>query len=172
MNKTFLTLMVFLTSALPLFAQQGSLNETRYDTAAKQQILIGLCNREGLNGEIFGQYFKDEYDHYQEDPEIAGQIRRNIAGTEILIVMATWCGDSKEQVGRFYKILDNAGFPADKLTLVCVDKSKKGGPVSLEGKSLEKVPTFIVYRKGMEEGRIVESPTETLEKDLLRIIQK
>jgi hypothetical protein len=172
MNRKIFLLLLLFSPGFYLFAQQQAMNEIRFDTAAKQQILIGLCNREGLNSEIFGQYFRDEYDHYSEDPQAGELIGQNIKGADITIVMATWCDDSRQQVGRFYKVLDNAGYPADKVTLVCVDKKKKGGPVSLEGMDIQKVPTFIVYRHGREEGRIIETPEKSLEQDLLMIIQK
>ncbi len=165
-------MLLLLFPGFHLVAQQQKMNETLFDTATKQQILLGLCNREGLNSDIFGQYFRDEYDHYAEDPETGKLVADNIREADITIVMATWCDDSRQQVGRFYRILDDAGYPSDKVTLICVDKKKKGGTVSLEGMDIQKVPTFIVYRHGREEGRIIETPSATLEKDLLMIIQK
>ena len=38
-----------------------------------------------------------------------------------------------------------------------------------EGMDIQYVPTIILFKNGEELGRIVESPVETLEKDLLKI---
>jgi hypothetical protein len=37
---------------------------------------------------------------------------------------------------------------------------------------IELVPTFIFYRKGMEIGRIVETPLQTMEEDIYRILMQ
>ena len=41
-----------------------------------------------------------------------------------------------------------------------------------EGLRIELVPTIIFYKDGSEIGRIVETPVESMEKDLLKIIEK
>ncbi len=170
MNKKIFLFLFLILPATGLFAQERAMNSTMFDTIAKEQILIGYCNRAGLNSDIFGQYFNDEYKNYSPDHKVLDQIRKDLMSTEIVIVMATWCDDSRQQVGRFYKILDSTSCNTDQVRLICVDKKKKGGPVSLEGMDIQRVPTFIVYRAGKEIGRIVESPKETLEKDLLTIL--
>jgi hypothetical protein len=37
--------------------------------------------------------------------------------------------------------------------------------------NIERVPTFIIMNEGIEIGRIIETPEETLEADLLKILQ-
>ena len=39
-----------------------------------------------------------------------------------------------------------------------------------EGLNIEKVPTFIFYKNGIEIGRIIESPEKSIEKDFLKIL--
>jgi len=88
--------------------------------------------------------------------------------------MGTWCGDSKREIPRFYKILETANYPIEQLTMVAVDhiepnyKKSPGGEE--KGLSIIKVPTFIFYKDGKEVNRIVESPIESLEKDIAAII--
>lgn len=84
--------------------------------------------------------------------------------------MGTWCSDSREQIPAFYKILDELNYPSDKVTLICVDRKKKGLSNEADGLNIELVPTIIFYRNGEEIGRIIETPQESLEKDLLGII--
>lgn len=86
--------------------------------------------------------------------------------------MATWCGDSRDWVPRFYKIMDELDFKSKNLTLICVDRDKKAPGTKVEELNIEKVPTFIFYRKKKELGRIIEVPGDLLEKDILKILIK
>jgi thiol-disulfide isomerase/thioredoxin len=100
--------------------------------------------------------------------QLAGKLR----GIKITLVMATWCGDSRDWVPRFYKIMDQLGFKYKNLTLICVDREKKATGTNVEDLNIELVPTFIFYRKKMEIGRIIEVPVDLLEKDILKILIK
>jgi hypothetical protein len=171
MYKQILLILVFLSPVLRAFSQETQMDEVIYDTLAKQEILIGNCDLAGLNSPVFGSYFKDEYNRYSEDPAVAAKIAARLRDVSFVVIMGTWCGDSREQVGRFYRILDNAGYPTSAIRLICVDKHKKAGPVDMSSFVIEKVPTFIVYKYGDMMGRIVETPRETLEKDLLQILE-
>ena len=153
------------------FSQMARPNQKIFDPKAKQKILIGYCTRDGLMSSDFSTYFKDEYAKYNPDSALVKEIKPKLRQVVITIVMGTWCSDSREQVPRFYKIIDNAGYK-DAVTIICVNKDKRGGPISLEGMNIEKVPTFIFYRNVKELGRIIESPSETLEKDILTILSK
>ena len=67
---------------------------------------------------------------------------------------------------------EDLNYPKEKLTLIGVSREKKGLSNEAEGLDIEFVPTFIFYKDGKEIGRIVETPAESLEKDLLKIVQK
>ncbi len=84
--------------------------------------------------------------------------------------MGTWCGDSKEWVPRFYKVMDQAGFNYRKMKLIAVDRNKKAGDLDISALHIERVPTFIFYKKKKELGRIIEVPYDLIEKDMLKII--
>ena len=84
--------------------------------------------------------------------------------------MGTWCGDSKREVPRFYKILDETNFDQDDFELITVNRRKKTPDNLQEGYNIIRVPTFIFYKDGEEVGRYVEYPRETLEKDILKIV--
>jgi hypothetical protein len=75
-------------------------------------------------------------------------------------------------VPKYFKISGLPGHPFPEPTIICVDRKKKAGDVSLEGLNILKVPTFIFYYKSRELGRITETPQTTMEKDLLEILKK
>jgi thiol-disulfide isomerase/thioredoxin len=84
--------------------------------------------------------------------------------------MGTWCGDSRRETPRFYKILEETNFDENYFELITVNRSKKTPDNLQEGFNIIRVPTFIFYKEGKEVGRYVEYPRETLEKDILKIV--
>jgi thiol-disulfide isomerase/thioredoxin len=85
--------------------------------------------------------------------------------------MGTWCSDSRREVPRMLKVLDIIGFPKENLSIINVDRNKKGIADEADDLNIELVPTFILYEDEKEIGRIIETPEETLEKDLVRIVE-
>ncbi len=134
--------------------------------------MVGKCKRIELQNGEFGQYFFEAYRNYKPDPEILEQIKNKIFDCTITIVIGTWCHDSQQQVPGFLKILDVVDYNTNYLKLICVDKKKQAGDVDISALNIWKVPTFIFYRKNKEVGRIIESPANTLELDILNIIKE
>jgi hypothetical protein len=71
---------------------------------------------------------------------------------------------------RLFKILNELNYDVNSITLIGVNREKQGLSNEAEGLDIGFVPTIIFYKDGIEIGRIVETPAESLEKDLLRII--
>lgn len=163
-------IIVFLFISARSFSQ--NLNRTIVDAKSQMEVLIGLCNRDGLKSELFKTYYDTEYVAYNPDTSVLRNIKNSIAGRniKITIVMGSWCGDSQEQVPRFYKIIDKLGFAESNITLYCVDRSKKTDKGETDSLGIQLVPTFIFYKDGKEVGRIVETPKLTLEKDFYDIV--
>lgn len=166
MKSLLLILAVILSTVI--LAQEK--NKIIVDEELNERVLIGPCDRDGLESEIFKEYYKNEYGDYKPDEAIVKKIKGLKKGVEIVIVMGSWCQDSEEQVPRFYKIIDQATIRDSKINLIAVNRAKTAGETDISALDIERVPTFIFYKKGREIGRIVETPTSTLEKDMLLIL--
>jgi hypothetical protein len=74
------------------------------------------------------------------------------------------------------KILDASGIKENQITLVMVsneaDMYKQSPQHEEKGKNIIRVPTFIISEGMTEIGRIVESPKQSLEKDLMLILER
>lgn len=167
---------IIMMSFFAINSLQSQINTIVFDSVAQKDILIGECNQEGLNSPPFNEFYTREYGSYSPSPEIISEIINRDKNYKILIIMASWCGDSQEQVPRFLKIADDAGFSRDKIRIICVNKGKKatGFEEILDKIVIERVPTFVFYstiNENLEIGRIVETPHETLEMDWLKIIE-
>lgn len=164
----FIAMMAFM-----LNIQAQELNKIMLDTNIQKEVLIGDCNREGLEGSIFSEYFIGGYAGYNADPEVVEMLESHGHDYTIVIVMGSWCGDSQDQVPRFFKIADTFGFPEENIRIICVDRKKHwpGNEDEIALLNIELVPTFIFYRDGEELGRIIETPANTLEVDWLKIVE-
>lgn len=139
-------------------------------TKNKQGHLVGIANRASFDDPSFKTWFTQEYNYYKTDSIVIDKIKKKIKKFKIKGYMGTWCKDSRREVPRFYKILEQTGFDESDFELITVNRSKKT-PDSLEaGFNIIRVPTFIFYRRGKEVGRFVEYPRESIEKDILKII--
>lgn len=166
MKKTVPLVILLLISTI-ICAQQ--MNQTIIDELIDEEILLGYCDLDGLTSDPFNMWFEPEYESYKIDQESLDQINPELlSDLEIKIFLGTWCGDSQREVPRFYKIADYLDF--DNLTLIAVDGSKHADGTEVSDLGIEWVPTFIFYYQGTEIGRIVESPDQSLEKDLLQLL--
>ena len=72
--------------------------------------LIGIANREMFNDDSYNYWFNDRYKEYNTDKELIAKLKPVINDFTIKGFMGTWCGDSKRETPRFYKILDETNF--------------------------------------------------------------
>lgn len=114
------------------------------------------------------QWFPNNYDDYTVKENYLPALKNALAGKSILIVIGTWCSDSREQFPALMKILDAVGFPENNIRIFGVDRDKKQ-PDYITGRyKITNVPTFIVIDyEGNETGRITETPVKSLEEDLV-----
>ncbi len=167
--KKMLIAGLFLIFILPeAFAQKT--NKIIMDPALHSDVLVGTCTRSGLEHGIFSRWFNEEYKNYHPNATAVKEIAKRINKTTITIVFGSWCSDSKKQVGRFYKVLEDAGFNDSHVKNIAVLRSLKAGNPDISDLHIQRVPTFIVSYHGKEVGRIVESPRVSLEADLAAIL--
>lgn len=136
--------------------------------------LIGKIDVDVLKTEPHADWYSQNHSTYEVDQKELKSHLKYLDSFKILVFMGTWCGDSKRELPRFIKILETLDFPMKNLKIVALDKRRahyKKSPTGEEwGLNIIKVPTFIFYRDGKEQNRIVESPIESLEKDMAKII--
>jgi hypothetical protein len=91
---------------------------------------------------------------------------------EIEVVLGTWCPDSKRHVSEYFKVLDMVENPNFFSTYIGIPRNKESREPYIQGKNIQKVPTFIVHVEGREIGRIIEIPKKSIEQDLLDILKR
>jgi len=169
MNTKIIVAVLIVLSGFQATAQM--LNSMVVDTKTKTKMLIGYCNKEGLEKDVYGVYFKSQYDVYNPADTYITKLEGKLDDIEITVVLGTWCSDSQREVPRFYKVINEAGYNDKRVKVIAVDKAKEAIVVDIKDLNIEKVPTFIIYRDNVEIGRIIETPKKSLEKDLWKIIK-
>jgi len=132
--------------------------------------LIGITARVDFDQQPYTNWFKRYYETYNLDKKTATQLKKALKGVRIKAFMGTWCGDSKRETPRFYKLLNLADFDLRNLEMITVNRSKRTPDNLQKGFNIRRVPTFIFYKGDKEIGRYVEYARETREKDILKIL--
>jgi thiol-disulfide isomerase/thioredoxin len=125
--------------------------------------------RANLNDSKKYPWFKHAYDDYQPKTMILDSLKTIKEQIHVIVFGGSWCSDTKELLPEFYKTIELAGIPANKITLVGVDRDKSSHDRRSKRYNISRVPTFILFYKGKEIGRIVESVNQSIEGDMLKV---
>jgi tetratricopeptide (TPR) repeat protein len=153
--------------------QPASVNLESVDSRGNL-MLLGYSTKERLQQEPFGIWFNKNYNDYKIDSTTAMSLRDKLKDKQFVIFMGTWCGDSRQEVPKIFRLLDYCEVPASKIKLVNLntyDSVYKQSPGREEkGLNIHRVPDLLVYENEKEIGRVIEKPFVSWEKDLLSIV--
>lgn len=168
MKLTITFLIIFMS-----FVLKSQTVEFYSDEKNGSNNVIGYCQVNDFKESPFSDWFLLNFENYVPSRSVIDDIKKSFYDNmRIQIILGTWCGDSKEQVPRFFKILEKAQIPLNVVEIICVNRTKTAPGINIQNKNIEKVPTFIIFRDDVEIGRIIETPIETLEIDLYKILNK
>lgn len=171
MKTNILSIIITLIFTFQLNAQNINVEITEN---TKTPYLLGKIDKNGLEGEHYKSWFTKNHEDYKPNTTITNAITSELKNYTITLFMGTWCGDSKKEVPRLYKVLEACNFPMDQLTVIAVSRQSnmyKQSPQHEEaGLNIHRVPTAIFYKNGKEINRIVEHPVKTFEEDIQNII--
>jgi thiol-disulfide isomerase/thioredoxin len=145
-------------------------------TTVKDRILYGTITQDSLKQDPYKKWYGTNYIDYKPHALTIAELKKiNLKDVSVKIFFGSWCGDSKREVPRFYKVMDTLGFNIKNIQLIALgtgDSLNKQSPTG-EEKTLGifRVPVFIFYKNGKEMNRINEYPAVSLEKDVLAIFK-
>ena len=134
-------------------------------------ILYGEITRDDLFSEF--PAWQDDLVEYEPDSTVISALTAPHPDLKIEVFMGTWCSDSRREIPRFFKTVDESNFiKNNQIKMWAVDRFKTLDSGLAEKREIFSVSTFILYREGEEIGRIVERPeNDNIETDLLSIIK-
>ena len=133
-------------------------------------MLYGQITRDDLFAEF--PAWLDNYVDYVPDSSIITSLSAPHPDLKVEVFLGTWCSDSRREVPRFFKTVDESKFVQNsQITVWAVDRNKSLDSNLTDERDIFIVSTFILFRNDKEIGRIVESPeSDNIETDLLTII--
>jgi thiol-disulfide isomerase/thioredoxin len=114
--------------------------------------------------------FRQRYDTVEVEEPVVGMLQQLSPDVDVVVIYGSWCSDSRREVPRFLRIVENGGFAKERVRYYGVDRTKKSPDGLTDQYEIERVPTFILLRSGKELGRVVEIPRTTLEGDMVEIL--
>ncbi|MES2559773.1 MAG: thioredoxin family protein [Bacteroidota bacterium] len=132
-------------------------------------LLIGTIEYKNLTTY---SWFDSTYNAYKTEQSVIDSIKPFASDLRLMVVLGTWCSDSKEQVPALCKIANQCEISMAQLEFIGVDRKKHCPLPDITSLNIEYVPTIFVFVKGTLKGKIVEVPEKTMEQDLLKLIIK
>ena len=132
------------------------------------EMLVGEISTEELYKEC--PVFKENAEEYVPDKDAITGIKLINDPISIIMFLGTWCGDSRRESPKLLKTLDVAKNPKISITIYGVDRNKNDAGGLAKKYNIERVPTIIFLKGGMELGRIIENPKDIMEADFLAIV--
>ena len=126
--------------------------------SSSSSILIGDLTKDDL-------FLKDQkfYENYLSSETYQFKKNIDLSGISVKILFGTWCHDSQREIPKFLRLLEDINMKPEMISLIGLDYNKNE-PLN-RGAILEvrRTPTFIIYKNGIEIGRIEETPKLALE---------
>lgn len=140
-------------------------------------VLLLSYGEENLIGELTIEEILENFpewqikaDSYTPSPEIITKLKSIDYEVKIEVFLGTWCPDSKEHVSSFFKVMKLLENPHLFISYIGLPREKESRKNYIQGKNIIKIPTFIISVNNKEIGRIIETPSKSVEEDILSIL--
>jgi len=144
---------------LALLMNTIAYTQGQYETLTErpgEKTFKGIISKEILLNEPSFKWYAENLNGYTPNAKAMEGLKKHADSIQLLVFMGTWCEDSHFVIPKFYSLTETAGFSKDRITLIGVDRDKKTFSHLAEALNIINVPTIIVYKKGLEMGRVVE----------------
>src|SRR5699024_9401715 len=103
------------------------------------------------------------------EKEAIKTIKEHINDYDIIAFMGTWCPDSKREVPKLYKILEEVDYDLGKVKMYTLNHMKKSDEGIEKDWNITNIPTIIFLKDGKEVNRFVEHARQSLAQDIAKI---
>lgn len=170
--KTIISILLFASVFYCGSTYETSTKPNPSEAIDQQGILVGKITKSDLQQAPYSAWFEPMYNSYKPSEKSLETIKNNINDYKIKVFMGTWCGDSKREVPKLYKLLEESGYNMDNIEMQAVTRAKTLPGDLQEEYDVHHVPTIIFYENGEEVNRFVEYPQESFEDDIAKIVSK
>ncbi len=135
-------------------------------------ILLGTVTRADMQKASYCDWLEGGYHTYTPEADVLRPYAAQLKRTQFTVYMGTWCGDSRRELPRLLRILDELGVPEKNVQIIALQRTptKQGINGEEQNQHIHHVPAIVALKDGKEIGRITERPVVTLERDLAQIV--
>ena len=144
---------------LTLLMANIAAGQTQYEILVErpgEKTLKGILTRELVEKDTSFKWYAQALRGYTPNAKAVDGLKKNADSIRLLVFMGTWCEDSHMVIPQMFALLDAAGFPKDRVSLVGVDRNKTTLGHLEAALQVTNVPTIMVMKNGKEMGRAVE----------------
>ena len=117
-------------------------------------------------------WFDKGFESYTPKKETVEALKKvNWKDVKVKVFGGTWCEDTQNLLPKFIKMCKASAIPESSIELYYLDRKKQSPEGDEKPYNIERIPTFIILINGIEKGRVVESVSQSIEEDVLKIIQ-
>lgn len=110
------------------------------------------------------KFFQQNYQAFKLSDNDVAEIKRWPSDLHIEVYFGSWCHDSVREVPKFLRMVAESPTLSNRLIALDYEKSEPKGSAKIH--DVKYTPTFIVYQKDKEIGRIIERPNVSLTADI------
>ncbi len=170
--KYIFSLVLFFSGANVFSQGSLQLNEALPDSAEKKY-LLGFISKEQITKDADFPWYQQNLKYARPNKEYVDIIKPKAYDFQVILFLGTWCHDTQQILPKYFALLEAAGFPDHKMTLIACDRQKTDPAKVYRPLNVSLVPTLIVLKDGKEVGRIVEfGESGMVDKELAEIIKK
>jgi thiol-disulfide isomerase/thioredoxin len=153
--------------------RQAANDRNAPDWADPTTWLLGYFTIDDLTAYPHSLWYQQGSDSFVPDKDAMADLKKlSLKEVTVTVVLGTWCSDSRREVPRFMKIVNELDYNTENITFIGVDSYKEAPLDSYGELGIDRVPTFIFYIDKVEKGRIIEYPETSLERDMVNILKK
>jgi thiol-disulfide isomerase/thioredoxin len=173
----FLSILASCQTNTPENLAASQYEESEFTKAAIDAEKDFILTRNGLNNQQKYPWFLNAYKSYKPEEIAINELQEQKEHLSFVVFGGSWCSDTKKALPKFYKVVEEAQIPNNKIALYGVDHEKRSQEKAVKGKTksdeydITRVPVFIVFYDGKEIGRLNEKPQKSLEEDMLKLIK-
>jgi thiol-disulfide isomerase/thioredoxin len=168
---------LFLIVILSVMTIQDATAQTPYTSTVddrKVTILNGILTKYALiNNDAFKSWYTSNEQSYTAPAPVVASMEAAKDNVQYIIFGGTWCGDTQFILPKFFKLQAQAGVADKNISFFGVDRQKKTLGNLQAAFGITNVPTIIVMKNGVEQGRVVEyGKTGKWDEELAAILKK
>ncbi|MBI2730679.1 MAG: thioredoxin family protein [Sphingobacteriales bacterium] len=130
--------------------------EVSKDAKTGLKVLKGVLSIDILKNDTSFHWMTSDISWYKPKPEVLTNLTAVKDSVYIVALIGTWCEDSHYIFPQLLKMLGQAAFNMNRLTIIGIDRPKVSITPLSAAFGLKKTPTILLFKNGKEIGRVEE----------------